>query len=73
MNLQEQGQFALASASSVIFLCALILGYVLPTLVAVSRKHNNAAPIALVNVFFGVTFVGWWAALIWACTDNVRS
>jgi len=43
-------------------------GYFLPTVVAILRKKKNALPIFLVNLFFGMTFVGWVVALIWALT-----
>jgi T4 superinfection immunity protein len=43
----------------------------LPTLVARFRRHPNAFPIFLVNLFFGWTFVGWLIALVWASTRPV--
>jgi hypothetical protein len=38
--------------------------FFLPTFLAV--KHLNFWPIFLLNLFLGVTFVGWVAALIWS-------
>lgn len=46
-------------------LAALFL-YMLPTMVAISRKHRNTAPIAVVNVFFGWTLIGFVGCLAWA-------
>lgn len=43
-----------------------IFGYFLPTFIAILRKKKNALPIFLVNLFFGMTFIGWICALIWA-------
>ena len=43
--------------------------YFLPAFVAFARRHNNKAAIALVDLFFGWTFLGWIAALIWAFTS----
>jgi hypothetical protein len=43
--------------------------YLLPWIIAKHRKHHNSMPIFLVNFFFGVTVIGWLAALIWACTS----
>jgi hypothetical protein len=56
---------ALGTLAGIAFSLALLF---LPTLVAKSRKHPNALPIFLVNLFFGWTFVGWVISLVWACT-----
>ena len=40
--------------------------YLLPTIVAVARKHPNKMAIILINIFLGWTFVGWLGALIWS-------
>ena len=54
---------------SLIALAALFL-YMIPTMVAVSRKHRNTAPIAVVNVFFGWTLVGFVGCLAWALINS---
>ena len=41
-------------------------GNFLPTIIAIMRKKKNALAIFLVNLFFGMTFIGWVVALIWA-------
>jgi len=46
--------------------------YFLPVIVAVSRKHNNAAAIGVLNFFLGWTIAGWIVALVWSMTDNVK-
>ena len=46
--------------------------YFLPTLLAGMRGHQNVTAIAVLNIFLGWTFLGWVAALVWACTE-VRS
>ena len=57
----------------IIFLLMVILAiYLLPTYVAFKRRHNNRIPILLVNLLLGGTFIGWVAALVWACTDNTE-
>lgn len=45
-----------------------ILGpvFVLPTLLAISRKHPRIFPIALFNGMFAWTVIGWVALLVWA-------
>lgn len=54
---------------SLIAIAAVFL-YMLPTMVAVSRKHRNTAPIAVVNVFFGWTLVGYVGCLVWALINS---
>jgi hypothetical protein len=57
---------------SVVLIIFIIIGYFIPTVIASSRSHNNCAPIFLVNMIFGWTFLGWFIALIWAFTSNVN-
>jgi hypothetical protein len=40
--------------------------YFIPTIIAMARHHRNALAIFLLNFFFGWTFFGWIAALIWS-------
>ena len=40
--------------------------YLYPTLIATLRHHKNEAAIAIVNVLFGWTLLGWGVALAWA-------
>ena len=47
--------------------------YLVPTTIAANRKHNNTAAIAVLNLLFGWTFIGWGIALIWATTNKVRA
>lgn len=42
------------------------LFYLIPTFVAFSRKHPNRWLIAVINVAFGGTVIGWFGALVWA-------
>jgi hypothetical protein len=55
-----------------LFLSGFIALYLLPGILASGRRHNNAAPIWLVTIFLGWSFIGWLVALIWSTTDNVR-
>lgn len=52
------------------FLMAPIL-YLLPSIEALIRKHNNFVAIALVNVFLGWTLIGWVVAIVWAASKPV--
>jgi hypothetical protein len=47
----------------------IVIGmYFLPTIIALRGKHHNTNAVALVNVFFGWTVLGWIVALVWAVT-----
>ncbi len=62
----------IASVIALLILLALFLGlYFLPAYIARQRRHRNATPIFLTNLFFGFTVVGWAVALIWATTADV--
>jgi hypothetical protein len=46
-----------------------ILGiYFLPTIIAGSRKHQQANAIFALNLFLGWTLLGWVGSLVWAAT-----
>mgnify|MGYP001342097499 CR=1 FL=1 len=47
--------------------------YFAPWIVALNRQHKNTLAIFITNLFLGWTFLGWVAALIWACTSNTRA
>jgi hypothetical protein len=50
----------------------IVLGgllYWLPTIIALFRQSDARPGIALLNFFFGWTFLGWVAALVWASTS----
>ncbi|MDC0074865.1 superinfection immunity protein [Alphaproteobacteria bacterium] len=56
----------------ILFFGFLIIGPVLmlPTLVAISRKHPKTILIALVNCILGWTVIGWGIALVWSFSRN---
>jgi hypothetical protein len=51
----------------------LIFLYFLPAWIAWSRKHPSKLAIIIVNVFFGVTGVGWVVALVWSLTGTKQT
>jgi hypothetical protein len=53
----------------ILFILSLAL-YFLPTIVAVVRKKRNALAIFLLNLFLGITFIGWVVALVWSVTKD---
>ena len=48
---------------SVIAACFI---YMIPTCVAASRKHRNTMAIAVLNLFFGWTLLGFVGCLVWS-------
>lgn len=50
----------------------IIALYLLPTIVAWGRIHHQKWAILVLNLAFGWTVIGWFAALIWANTAVVR-
>ncbi len=48
-----------------------ILAYFLPSVIAEKRLHKNKIPIAIVNLFFGWTILGWVICLAWSTSSNV--
>ena len=35
-----------------------------------SKEHNNRIAILLMNIFFGLTGIGWLILFIWACSST---
>lgn len=58
--------------SSFLILITLLALYLIPSIIACYRRHNNAVPIILLNAVLGWTLIGWLGALIWATTCNAR-
>ena len=54
----------------IILMLLSIFVYLLPGIIATRRKHKNAAPIWIVDIFLGWTGVGWVVALAWACANK---
>lgn len=57
---------------SFVFLMASPFVYLLPGIIAASRKHHNAAAIFILNLLLGWTVLGWIASLVWATTSVDR-
>ena len=55
----------------IVILIVLLL-YMLPTIIACNRSHNDAGAICALNILVGWTFLGWGAAFVWSLTGNVR-
>lgn len=48
-----------------------VLLYFLPLIVALYRNHPQVGPIAVINILFGWTFIGWVVAFAW-CVSNIK-
>ena len=53
-----------------LMLAGLIAAYLVPTGIAVARKHPNAGAIAALNILLGWTVLGWIISIIWAFTAS---
>lgn len=49
---------------------AILIGYFLPTIIALVKKKKNKGAIALVNILLGWTLIGWLWALIWSVMND---
>lgn len=47
----------------------LIAAYFLPTIVAV-RRGRQVGPVAVINIFFGWSLIGWVVAIVMALSDK---
>jgi hypothetical protein len=54
------------STATILMLMAIVLIYMLPTLIAFGREHPRRQDIAVVNIILGWTLIGWIGAFLWA-------
>lgn len=57
------------SIFTVIVFTFMMLVYMIPGLIAYHRGHHNALAIAMTNLVFGWSLIGWGIALIWSLTN----
>jgi len=50
----------------VILLILIVIIYMLPTVIAIARDIPQRKAVAVVNIIFGWTLIGWIGAFIWA-------
>lgn len=53
-------------------MAVVVIVYLLPSLLALMRRHRSLPAIVFVNTVLGWTVVGWFWAMIWSLTGNVR-
>lgn len=44
--------------------------FFVPSFIALDKSHRNERGIFLLNLFGGITFVGWIVAMIWSLSDS---
>jgi T4 superinfection immunity protein len=54
------------STTTVIMLIIVVFIYLLPTIIAFGRDHRRRMDVAVVNILFGWTLIGWFACFFWA-------
>ena len=54
------------STASILMLMAIVLLYMLPTLIAFGREHPHRQDLAVVNILLGWTLIGWIGVFLWA-------
>jgi hypothetical protein len=47
-----------------------VVAYPLPAAIAFNRGHHNTLAISVLNVWLGWAVIGWFVALVWACTQT---
>jgi hypothetical protein len=62
---------AAALGESAFILLGLII-YMIPAIVAITRKVPNIGAVVMIDVFLGWTLVGWVAALAMSCLPRRR-
>lgn len=56
-----------------LFFGAGFLVYVLPSIIALARRHPSAIAIILVDLVFGWTVLGWLLAFFWSLLSSPKT
>jgi hypothetical protein len=54
------------STSTILMLMAVIVIYILPTLIAFGREHPLRQEVLVLNLLLGWTLIGWVGVFLWA-------
>jgi hypothetical protein len=54
------------STATILMLMAIVVIYILPTLIAFGREHPRRQDVAVLNIVLGWTLIGWIGAFLWA-------
>jgi hypothetical protein len=69
---KESKMFGIGELELILIFFIFLPIYLLPTAIALNRKHNNAAPIIVINILCGWFFIGWVVSFAWSLTDNTK-
>jgi uncharacterized protein len=86
-SIVEHEHFGIGLLAGLVTLCALmtpaiggagllplaIAVYLLPTIIAFKVRHHYAGWLALINIVFGATVLGWFGFFVWALTGPRKS
>lgn len=70
--LRDPGRAVVSIVFGPILLTGMLVLYVVPSVVAYVRDHQNLMPILILNLFFGWTLLGWVICLAWSFTSDVK-
>lgn len=56
----------ISNTTTILVVLAIVLIYMLPTLIAFGRGYPRRQDVALVNILVGWTLIGWIAVFLWA-------
>ncbi len=59
------------TAATAILLAVIVILYLLPTILAYGRDHPYRQRLAVVNILFGWTLIGWILVFLWATLRTV--
>jgi hypothetical protein len=54
------------TAVAIAWITFSIILYMLPTIIAILRRHKNIASLSVINVFFGWTLLAYVVCLAWS-------
>jgi hypothetical protein len=54
------------STSTILMLIAVIIIYILPTIIAYGREHPRRQDVLVLNLLLGWTLIGWIGVFLWA-------
>ncbi|HWB50431.1 MAG TPA: superinfection immunity protein [Stellaceae bacterium] len=54
------------STSTILMLLAVIIIYLLPTVIAYGREHPRRQEVLVLNLLLGWTLIGWFVVFLWA-------
>jgi hypothetical protein len=71
--IRANGDRMLSNTTTILMLLAVLLLYMLPTLIAYGREHPHRQDVALLNILLGWTLIGWIGVFLWASLAHVES